>query len=266
MVNETRMVAVDGTDALAYVILRPGSDDRGVVIEAAAKGISKAHAAYALRHTAQSWDPDDSVGADVGQQLKDALAEVEKLRSKLERAADPEADILIDCATCSQPAHWIDCPTGGWWAHEVHPADGHDAAAVEIDLINEIGLLGAVNGELAKENASLRAESEQRLGELLFWEFEYREAMDNYRGESQHAKSLRAELEQARAEQRERDARTAESISFRDGNPDQGKFTAEMIRRDVVPVAPVAPVADRVAAPAYTCAAEPVHQAGCQPA
>lgn len=44
----------------------------------------------------------------------------------------------------------------------------------------------------------LRVESEQRLGELLFWEFEYRAAMDNYKGENWQVGQLRAELEQAR--------------------------------------------------------------------
>lgn len=31
------------------------------------------------------------------------------------------------CIHCHGTARWIDCPTGGWWAHDVHPADGHDA-------------------------------------------------------------------------------------------------------------------------------------------
>jgi hypothetical protein len=30
------------------------------------------------------------------------------------------------CTVCQHDAHWIACPTGGWWAHAVHPADGHD--------------------------------------------------------------------------------------------------------------------------------------------
>lgn len=55
--------------------------------------------------------------------------------------ADPEAHMyetdseppLFDgqhgaCAPCGQPIRYVDCPTGGWWAHEVHPADDHDAA------------------------------------------------------------------------------------------------------------------------------------------
>ncbi|MER6183075.1 hypothetical protein [Streptomyces sp. NPDC001652] len=41
------------------------------------------------------------------------------------------------CINCETPVGWVDCPTGGWWAHETHPADGHDAdprpAAVETD-------------------------------------------------------------------------------------------------------------------------------------
>lgn len=31
------------------------------------------------------------------------------------------------CGACGHRVGWIDCPTGGWWAHEVHPADDHDA-------------------------------------------------------------------------------------------------------------------------------------------
>jgi hypothetical protein len=34
---------------------------------------------------------------------------------------------LIRCRTCVTPIAWIDCPTGGWWAHAEHPADNHDA-------------------------------------------------------------------------------------------------------------------------------------------
>ncbi|MFF9643662.1 hypothetical protein [Kitasatospora aureofaciens] len=33
----------------------------------------------------------------------------------------------VTCATCHTAIHWIDCPTGGWWRHDQHPADGHDA-------------------------------------------------------------------------------------------------------------------------------------------
>jgi len=31
------------------------------------------------------------------------------------------------CRLCHQLCEWIPCPTGGWWAHKVHPADSHDA-------------------------------------------------------------------------------------------------------------------------------------------
>lgn len=31
------------------------------------------------------------------------------------------------CNRCYTICYWIDCPTGGWWAHIVHPDDGHDA-------------------------------------------------------------------------------------------------------------------------------------------
>ncbi|MFJ1865503.1 NUDIX hydrolase [Streptomyces sp. NPDC088097] len=32
------------------------------------------------------------------------------------------------CQHCRTEIEWIDCPhAGGWWAHDGHPADGHDA-------------------------------------------------------------------------------------------------------------------------------------------
>lgn len=53
---ETRLVMVDGRDALAYVIIRP-SDVGGVVVEAQAVRISKAQAAHVMRELAKKWDP-----------------------------------------------------------------------------------------------------------------------------------------------------------------------------------------------------------------
>jgi hypothetical protein len=49
------MVAVDGRDALAYVLLRRGAEPGAVSIEAGAKGVSKAAAAEALRAVADQW-------------------------------------------------------------------------------------------------------------------------------------------------------------------------------------------------------------------
>lgn len=51
--------------------------------------------------------------------------------------------ITATCTTCGQLCGWIDCPTGGWWAHQDHPADGHDAAADETDLRELIDRLRA---------------------------------------------------------------------------------------------------------------------------
>lgn len=56
MTSETAITAVDGTDALAFVIIRPGQTEGGVSIEAAAKGLDKTSAAYVLRHVANQWD------------------------------------------------------------------------------------------------------------------------------------------------------------------------------------------------------------------
>lgn len=60
----TTFTAVDGTDALAFVIIRPGSIEGGVSIEAAAKGLSKQAAAYVLRQVADMWDAETAQNGD----------------------------------------------------------------------------------------------------------------------------------------------------------------------------------------------------------
>ena len=56
--REATMTVVDGREALAYVIILPNEDGNGVLIDAAASGISKQQAAYVLRHLAKQWDPE----------------------------------------------------------------------------------------------------------------------------------------------------------------------------------------------------------------
>jgi hypothetical protein len=41
------------------------------------------------------------------------------------------------CRVCDDGIWWQECPTGGWWIHDVHPADGHDAQP-------EVAVLAAV--------------------------------------------------------------------------------------------------------------------------
>ncbi|MET7944407.1 hypothetical protein [Streptomyces sp. NPDC005302] len=36
-------------------------------------------------------------------------------------------DPPMRCICCDMAVGWVDAPTGGWWAHETHPEDGHDA-------------------------------------------------------------------------------------------------------------------------------------------
>lgn len=54
--QQSNMVFVDGAEALAYVIVRPGEPGTGTVaIEAAAIGMDKADAAYVLANIAHKW-------------------------------------------------------------------------------------------------------------------------------------------------------------------------------------------------------------------
>jgi len=54
--SNVTMTAVDGTDALAAVIIRPGATPGSVSIEAFASGMGKAAAAYVLRHIAEQFE------------------------------------------------------------------------------------------------------------------------------------------------------------------------------------------------------------------
>ncbi|MER7930520.1 hypothetical protein ABTY96_46680 [Streptomyces sp. NPDC096057] len=75
--EDTKLVAVDGRDALAGVLIRPGSTEATVSLEAWAKGIDKPRAAHVLRHVADQWHPRigltgvlDEVVAERGRQDK----------------------------------------------------------------------------------------------------------------------------------------------------------------------------------------------------
>ncbi|MFH8752986.1 hypothetical protein ACH4GK_17675 [Streptomyces rimosus] len=54
--TQNTMVAIDGSDALAFVIIRPGSAEGTVSIESAAQGMSKQAAAYILRQVADLFE------------------------------------------------------------------------------------------------------------------------------------------------------------------------------------------------------------------
>ena len=55
--EDAKLVAIDGNDALAAVLIRPGSTEETIALEAWAKGIDKPAAAHVLRHVADTWDP-----------------------------------------------------------------------------------------------------------------------------------------------------------------------------------------------------------------
>jgi hypothetical protein len=42
-----------------------------------------------------------------------------------------EGDVAT-CSACSGAVRWVDSPYGGWWSHEEHPADQHDAVVGEM--------------------------------------------------------------------------------------------------------------------------------------
>lgn len=52
-----------------------------------------------------------------------------------------DCDWRATCCTCNQAIHYLDAPTGGWWAHDAHPADEHDAApVVPVDVAEDLNI------------------------------------------------------------------------------------------------------------------------------
>lgn len=57
MLDEARLIVVDGTEALAYVIVRPDATrENGIKTEAASLGLSKTDMAHVLRALADKFD------------------------------------------------------------------------------------------------------------------------------------------------------------------------------------------------------------------
>lgn len=138
MTAKTTITAVDGTDALAFVIIRPGKTPGGVAIEAAANGIGKEGAAYVLRNVANEWDG----GGD------DHTATLAALNTLAERYEETAAKAVSDVAKArarqiSQAARDIRTVlTTGRIPHWLM-TDAELEAAVPIE-----------NAEIVEENAS----------------------------------------------------------------------------------------------------------------
>lgn len=54
------------------------------------------------------------------------------------------------CIECGGDARWVECPTGGWWSHVVHPEDDHDAVTGTVPqdcpACDGVGHLGPATG------------------------------------------------------------------------------------------------------------------------
>ncbi|MBF6187619.1 hypothetical protein [Nocardia farcinica] len=100
---------------------------RAAELEAA---LSEANAAR-IRHLA------------INEQLRGRFAELEKRVAELEGERDKLARLLAaesarvatcdTCDTCHGPIHWIECPTGGWWAHDTPAWDDHHDAVTTFE-------------------------------------------------------------------------------------------------------------------------------------
>lgn len=67
------------------------------------------------------------------------LLEAQADLDALDAADGSPVAYVMACAQCEGPLGWITCPTGGWWSHREHPADGHDAEPIPAAALNEAG-------------------------------------------------------------------------------------------------------------------------------
>jgi hypothetical protein len=78
-----------------------------------------------LREAIHRWDPYET---EAPLRMKGGLLDTVLPHIKAaEQRGRREALAAFVCGACGRRVGWIDCPTGGWWAHEVHPGDDHDA-------------------------------------------------------------------------------------------------------------------------------------------
>ncbi|MFJ4990021.1 hypothetical protein ACIP9H_40275 [Streptomyces sp. NPDC088732] len=70
--DDVSMVAIDGTDALAFLIIRPGKTQGSVSIESGARGMTHETAAYVLRQQANVWDRGAFLAEHRGNVLREA--------------------------------------------------------------------------------------------------------------------------------------------------------------------------------------------------
>lgn len=119
--RETTLSVVDGRDALAYLIIKPNERGDGVVIDAAANGMSHAQAAYVLRHVAGKWDPQ----AGPAPVPAEVLVEEQKIAEELIREAARE---VSQARIRTRIAGLAGAPTEDQW-RQIHAVEGLVAAA-----------------------------------------------------------------------------------------------------------------------------------------
>lgn len=71
------------------------------------------------------------------------------------------------CGDCGGVIHWIESPTGGWWAHEEHPEDEHDAWPVPLTRFFAVVVRVQGNGLLGPSGQ--RPPSEMFLNGQINW-------------------------------------------------------------------------------------------------
>ncbi|WAU84892.1 hypothetical protein O1Q96_37505 [Streptomyces sp. Qhu-G9] len=78
-----------------------------------------------------------------------------------ETSTQEPAEHRARCLICRTAITWIDCPTGGWWAHDTHPGDDHNAIPIPVSDTP----LGAA---VARVDAALTVEADHERAARLY--------------------------------------------------------------------------------------------------
>ncbi len=78
------------------------------------------------------------------------------------------------CVVCGGVLMWIECPTGSWWAHVVHPANNHDGIAEGVEdefVVTDDGITVTERSSLPQSTILLHPsarvlELERQVGQL----------------------------------------------------------------------------------------------------
>lgn len=129
--RELQTALQDGVGALLAMQMERNAAQRAAA-EARAAGLLEAAEIVGNDDTCECGGCDTCIPRALAAKVRDRAYAV----AAAPDGGSPVAYVMA-CAQCEGLLGWVDCPTGGWWAHREHPADGHEAEPIPAAALNE---------------------------------------------------------------------------------------------------------------------------------